>query len=134
MENTHALGRVARQLPQAGQRENGTRAGDVVHGRGSYSFASLHADFRQSCFESDRSETVVPVAPPRQELDAHCMLTALARLGANPSAAVFRQAPDGHGRPAVWTRFRLALHSVGHEQESPFMQQPQTLRKGLPCL
>ncbi len=129
----HAPGRGARQFPQAGQREHGSRAGEVVYDRGSYSFAWLYAVFHPSYFESDLSQTVVLVAPPRQEMDAHCTLTAAARLGANPSEAV-RQAPDGHGRPAVWTRFRPTLHRVGHPLEGLFLPQAQTLRKGLPCL
>ncbi len=132
----HALERVVRQLPPIGQREPGTRAGDVViHPSGSYSFALLHAVFHPSCCGSDRSETVVPLAPPRQELDApYGTLTALARLAANPSEAVFRQAPDGHGRPAVWTRSRPILHRVGHPLQGRFLLQAQPLRKGLPYL
>ncbi len=131
----HALERVARQLPPVGQREPDTRAGDVViHPSGS-SFALLHAVFRPSCCGSDRSETVVPLAPPRLELDApYGTLTAWARLAANPSEAVFRQAPDGHGRPAVWTRFRPILQRVGHPLPGLFLLQAQPLRKGLPYL
>ncbi len=65
--------------------------------------------------------------------DAHCTLTALARLGANLTEAV-RQAPDGHGRSAVWTRFRPKLHRVEHQLEGLFLPQALTLPKGLPCL
>ncbi len=76
-----------------------------------------------------RSERLV-----RQELYAHCTLTALARLCANHSEAAFREAPDGHGRPTVLANFRHTLHLVGHQLEGLFVQQAETLRKELQCL
>ncbi len=76
-----------------------------------------------------RSERLV-----RQELYAHCTLTALARLCANHSEAAFREAPDGHGRPTVLANFRPTLHLVGHQLEGLFVQQAETLRKELQCL
>ncbi len=75
-----------------------------------------------------RSERLV-----RQELYAHCTLTALARLCSNHSEAAFARLRVGVADPLYW-RISGTLHLVGHQLEGRFVQQAETLRKGLQCL
>ena len=70
-----------------------------------------------------RSERLV-----KQELYAHFTLIALTRLFASQCEKGFRDAPDGHGRPAWQANFQNSLRTVARHLEGLFLQHATALQ------
>ena len=70
-----------------------------------------------------RSERLV-----KQELYAHFTLIALTRLFASQCEKGFRDAPDGHGRPAWQANFQNSLCTVARHLEGLFLQHATALQ------